>query len=124
MAVDEAQHRFGFGNVEFIGDVQPSKGRIYASFMPPRTNKSFAQCPHSQMIVQPLLRLQPDIVSFWGIGNPASDIDLQDAYRLLCAKADRIEYINPSERDADRFSTNIGRSIIRYNSAQDWIAVS
>jgi hypothetical protein len=123
LAVDEKKQSFYFGQVEFIGDTQPADGsRTYLGFVPPRTAKNFSQHPTAQMIIAPLLTLKPDVISFWGIGSPASDIDLFDTYKKLCSGASEIEYINPSHGDAGRFEKLLDKKIIHFETVGQWLA--
>jgi hypothetical protein len=122
LAVNEAARSFYFGQVELIGDVQPSDGSTtYSGFIPPRAGKSFSQNPWGKMIVDPLLALEPEVVSFWGVGSPASDIDLFEAYKKLCATASEIEYINPSIDDARNFEKLLGKNVTHFESVGKWL---
>lgn len=123
LAVDEKEGNFWFGQVEFIGDIQPpGASRTFASFVPPRKSKSFAQHPVAASIVKPLAGISPNVVTFWGIGSPESDFDLLEIYKMHCDRADRVEFINPSENDAKRMEHQLGRSVIHYKDAKLWIA--
>jgi hypothetical protein len=55
------------------------------------------------MIIHPLLGLTPDVVTFWGIGSPESDIDLLEVLRRLCSAAMKVEFVNPSADDAKKW---------------------
>lgn len=122
LAVNESKNLFYFGEVGFVGDSQSSDGaHNYLGFIPPRVEKSFSHHPFSQMIIAPLLDLRPEIVTFWGVGSPASDVDLFDAYKLLCSTAARIEYINPSKNDAERFQFLLGKKITHIEAVDEWL---
>jgi hypothetical protein len=125
LAVDEKKQSLHFGQVEFIGDMQPADGsRTYLGFIPPRIEKNLSQHPAAQMIMAPLLKLKPDVVSFWGIGSPTSDVDLFDMYKTLCSNTAEIEYINPSVDDARRFEKLLNKEIVHFNTAEQWLARS
>jgi hypothetical protein len=122
LAVNEEKKSFYFSQVEFMGSAQPSDGaRTYLGFIPPRFKKSFSQHPHAEMIIAPLLKFKPDIISFWGVGSPESDADLFEVYNSLCSTASRIEYVNPSEEDALRFEMLLGRKITHLKSVGQWL---
>jgi len=122
LAVSEEKRTACFGQVEFMGDVQPSDGaRTFLGFVPPRINKTFVEHPVARAIIAPLLLYEPDIVSFWGVGSPASDVDLFEMYRHMCAKASRVEYINPSEADAKRFEMLMRRQVEHIPTADQWL---
>ena len=113
--MNEKEGRFYFGQVEFIGDVQPSDGATtFSSFVPPRKAKSLDQHPVSQMIIRPLLGLAPDVVTFWGEGSPESDVDLLDMFRGLCAGTRSVEFVNPSANDAKKMEGHLTRSVAHY----------
>jgi len=122
LAVDEANSQAYFGQVRFIGDVQPTgSARTFLGFVPPRVKKSFADHPIANMMIAQLVRLKPSIVTFWGVGSPESDVDLFEVYRILCASGGRLEYVNPSDTDKARFESRLGTRLAHYRDAKDWL---
>ena len=125
LAVDEQNCRAHFGQVRFIGDIQPSDGaRTFLGFVPPRKNKSFVEHPVAKMIIEQLVAVRPSRVTFWGVGSPDSDIDLFDAYRTVCSSAVELEYVNPSEVDRVRFENQLGRKHTHYHNVMGWLGTA
>ena len=123
MAVDEEKQSFWFGQVEFIGDVQPQGGdKTFLSFVPPRKSKSFDQHPVAAAIVGPLMEMKPDVVTYWGVGTPESDRDLLELYKKFCGEGIRVEFVNPSQGDAAKMEAQLGRPITHYIDASAWLA--
>jgi hypothetical protein len=123
LAVNEKEARFYFGQVEFIGDIQPSDGATtFSAFVPPRKAKSLDQHPVSRMIIRPLLGFAPDVVTFWGVGSPESDVDLLDMFRGLCAGARSVEFVNPSASDAKKMERHLTRSVAHYQDVPTWLS--
>jgi hypothetical protein len=125
LAVNEKEGKFYFGQVAFIGDIQPSDGAAtFLSFVPPRKAKSLAQHPVGQMIIRPLLAMTPDVITFWGVGSPESDIDLLDMFRGFCAGARSVEFVNPSANDAKKMQGHLGRPVTHFKDVPMWLSTS
>lgn len=123
LVVNEREGSFYYGQVEFIGDAQPADGaRTVLGFVPPRKEKSFEQHPVAAMIIAPLRGMNPDVVTFWGIGSPASDYDIFALYRDLVTNASEVEFVNPSTDDFRRVQAELGCKMTHYPTAESWLA--
>jgi hypothetical protein len=66
------------------------------------------------MIIQPLLGQKPDVVTFWGVGSPESDVDLLEIFKGLCTAASNVELVNPNAHDAKKMEDRLARPVMHY----------
>ena len=72
------------------------------------------------MIVACVKDLQPEILSFWGVGMAGSDVDLLDLYRSWSRRAALVNVINPDINAIERFETKLKREVRHFDSHKAW----
>jgi len=121
LLVNSTRQSFYFARPLFAGSVQPADGATnYAGFVPPRFDKKYSQHPVAQKIIEATKVIEPQHVIFWGVGLTDSDTDLLDLYRRWCRRADRIDFINPSDDDTQRATKLLDVSVCHYRNVEDW----
>jgi len=98
------------------GTWSPSSG-----ILPPRLNKQYAQHPIAERILAGLNEFEPQVVTFWGVGLTASDVDLLDIYRHACGPAKRVEFINPDPSATVRAAELLGVRVKHYWPLEQWV---
>ncbi len=108
-----------------VGFPDPAGGYFHAQdgIIPPRLNKSYEQHPTAAMILNTGRPFAPRIVTFWGVGLTASDIDLMSLYREAVSTAAEIEFINPSVEAHQIAEHLLSKSIDHFSSLDEWFAV-
>jgi hypothetical protein len=121
LMVNSKEQKFCFVRPLFAGSIQPADGSTnFSGFMPPRFNKRYSEHRVAEMIIEATKVIEPHRVIFWGVGLTDSDQDLLDLYRRWCHEADQIDFINPSDHDAQRAATLLDVKICHYRNVEDW----
>src|SRR5262249_38914524 len=96
----------------------PSDGLV-----PPRLDKRYEQHPIAARILGRFGEaFSPTTVTFWGVSLTSSDVDLLDIFRTACERAERVEFINPSAKDALRAHGLLGVELAHFLTLDDWVA--
>ena len=116
-----SQKGFSFGSPENTGALPPKDAGFHYGFLPPRLNKSYSQHEIAARILESIPDSDPAILTLWGVGLTASDVDL---VALLCrwAHASKVvEIINPSSADATRIANYLGMPVAHFESIDQWL---
>jgi len=117
------ERSFRFAHPDCIGAVSSSadNSRNYRAIVPPRFNKHYAQHAIARIIIDGIVNLRPDIVTFWGVGLTDSDADLIEVYRKWMASTSVIEVINPDPVVTDRATRMLKRDIRYCSTLEEWL---
>lgn len=104
----------------------PEGGEWKASLgiLRPRLSKSYSQHPIANTILKGVKNIEPDVVTFWGVGLTDSDIDLMEIYSNACKHSRKVEFINASGKDFNRAQKLLDVAIDHYTTIENWLAKS
>ena len=122
MIVSEDGTKAAFGEPENLGGL-PSKGwRSFLGMIPPRFNKTYEEHYYSRTVVSVLASLNPQMVTFWGVGMTSSDADLCGLYRSWSRNAMVVEALNPDSAIAQKYRAILGVDVEHFTSHEAWLA--
>lgn len=118
------EHRFWFSQPNCIGALPSSEDgfRNWRGIVPPRFNKTYSQHPIAKMILECVVNIRPDTITFWGVGLTDSDVDLLDIYRAWCKSNPSIEVINPDETVSLRIREILGLQVHHVQTIEHWLS--
>lgn len=118
------EQRFRFAHPDCIGALSSSadNSRNWRAIVPPRFNKSYAQHPIAKMILDCVTGVQPNAITFWGVGLTDSDEDLLQIYRLWLKSVAAIEVINPDAAVAQKASQLFEVQARHFSTIEHWLS--
>ena len=122
LVVDEQKQGFAFGQPEWLGVPAPPGTISFSGLLPPRFEKNYAQIPIAKMILAPLAKSRPHIVSFWGVGFAPSDVDLKQLFQAWNSNCSRVEIINPDKIVAQAAEEIFNKDVHHYPDIPSWLA--